>query len=179
MKLSTSNPLIRFLVFSVLLYVLWYVLYELWIHPQGAVDAFAINQIVEHARFILEAIGYRLNPDDVYAGEFVNTIGILGTAGVWIGDPCNGITLFALFTGFILAFPGPIRRKLWFIPMGILSIHLLNVIRVVALVIVSNYWPETLDFNHTYTFTILVYSYVFLLWYLWATKYSQVDVSKA
>ena len=31
---------------------------------------------------------------------------------------------------------------------------------------------EVLDFNHTYTFTILVYSYVFFLWFLWATKLS-------
>ena len=28
--------------------------------------------------------------------------------------------------------------------------------------------PEILDFNHTYTFTILVYGYVFYLWYLWS-----------
>lgn len=35
----------------------------------------------------------------VFAGNnpTIRTIGIDGTNGLWIGDPCNGLSLFALF----------------------------------------------------------------------------------
>jgi len=113
--------------------------------------------------------------------ENIRTIGIDGTHGLWIGDPCNGLTLFALFTGFIIAYPGPLKKKLWFIPVGIIAIHFINIIRIVALSLIVYYFPdpEVLDFNHTYTFTLLVYGFVFSLWYVWAGKLSGIDSMKS
>ena len=32
--------------------------------------------------------------------------------------------------------------------------------------------PELLDFNHDYTFTIIVYAFVFMLWYIWIQRFS-------
>ena len=49
---------------------------------------------------------------------------------VYVGDYCNGLVFCALFMGFVLAYPGPVRRKVWFIPAGTLAIYLLNVVRV-------------------------------------------------
>jgi hypothetical protein len=43
---------------------------------------------------------------------------------------------------------------------------------VAALAIIVDINPEWLDFNHDYTFTILVYAAVFALWYLWIEKFS-------
>jgi exosortase/archaeosortase family protein len=60
--------------------------------------------------------------------------------------------------------------------LGILIIHLLNIIRVIALTLLAYKAPEYLDFNHTYTFTILVYSVVFILWMIWALKISKVQI---
>jgi exosortase family protein XrtF len=117
-------------------------------------------------------MGYDIIPQGLF-GEGIRTAGIDGSHGVWVGDPCNGLTLFALFTGFVLAFPGPVVRKLWFIPVGIITIHILNVLRVTCLAIIQYYTPQYLEFNHTYTFTILVYSYVFVLWYVWAARLSK------
>lgn len=92
--------------------------------------------------------------------------------GVWVGDACNGFILFALFAIFVAAYPGPLKRKLWFIPAGILGIHLINAIRVAILTIIAEKSPESLTFNHNYTFTALVYAFVFWLWYVWASKLS-------
>jgi len=41
------------------------------------------------------------------------------------------------------------------------------VLRVVALITINYYAPQYIEFNHTYTFTILVYSIIFLLWMWW------------
>jgi hypothetical protein len=40
------------------------------------------------------------------------------------------------------------------------------------LVLINNHYPQYLDFNHLYTFTILVYAIIFILWYIWAKKYA-------
>ena len=47
--------------------------------------------------------------------------------GVWIGEPCNGIKIFGLFTIFIISFKGKWSKKIWFIPLGILCLHFLKI----------------------------------------------------
>ena len=77
--------------------------------------------------------------------------------GVWIGEPCNGVKIFGLFTLFILAFPGSWKKKLWFIPLGIFIVHTANAIRIALLTIMSAENPKALDFNHNITFQVIVY----------------------
>lgn len=159
----------RFIVLAAILYLGWYILYELYLHPWGKLDRLVIENLIWIAGLILRGMGYELlpsPPEDVG----IRTIGIDGTHGLWIGDPCNGLTLFALFSIFVIAYPGPIRKKAWFIPLGMIGIHLINALRVVALSIIVTYDYAYLDFNHTYTFSIIVYGFVFFLWYVWAGK---------
>ncbi len=166
-----TNPLILFFLKSSFLFLLWIIVYDFWINPAQTFDLFVIDQLLTQGRFILELLGYELIPDAVYDTDY-RTLGLDGTHGVWVGDPCNGITIFALFVGFIVAYPGKLLQKLWFIPFGIITIHLLNVIRIAALCIILLEAPDKLEFNHTYVFTTIIYSYIFLLWYWWANKLS-------
>ena len=163
MGTSGQKPVLRFLLTASGLYLLWYILYDLWIHPAGWLDNFIIKNSILLSKFVLSFAGY---------GVFISDrlIGIENSGGVWIGDPCNGVALFALFAGFIIAYPGKASMKLLFIPLGILSIHLLNVLRIISLLLIQNYAPSVLDFNHTYTFTFLVYGYIFILWMIWVKK---------
>ena len=157
---------------AVLLYTGWYLVYQEWLKHTTKIDLAVIKNLESSAAFALNLLGYTLIEESEI--ESIRTIGIDGTHGLWIGDPCNGIILFALFTGFVLAYPGPWKKKLWFIPFGLITIHIINIARIMGLAMVVYHFPdpEVLDFNHTYTFTILVYSYVFFLWFLWATKLS-------
>jgi exosortase family protein XrtF len=99
-------------------------------------------------------------------------IGVDGTGGLWIGDNCNGIALFALFTGFIIAYPGNWKKKLVYIPVGILLIQCLNIIRIVSLAILDTRSRAWTEINHTYTFTIIIYGFIFFLWMFWTNKVS-------
>ncbi len=160
MNLSEIRPVLRFLLLATGLYLLWYVIYDLWLHPAGRLDDFVVSNSIFLAERILSGMGYSVFTE-------TRMIGITGAGGVWIGDPCNGIQLFALFSGFILAFPGKRMRKLWFIPGGIVCIHLLNVFRICGLILIQKYAPASLNFNHTYTFTFLMYAFIFGAWMLW------------
>lgn len=174
LKKYWNDPVNRFLTKAVLLYGIWYLIYQDWLHRSGQIDLAVIRSLEGAATWILKVAGYKLL--DESAIDNVRTIGIDGTHGLWIGDPCNGITLFSLFVGFLLVFPGPWKHKLWFIPIGMLAIHVLNILRVVALTLIVYYFPDpaVLDFNHTYTFTLLVYAFVFGLWYWWVVGFSGV-----
>lgn len=167
---AKKNAFTRFILLSAILYGVLYVLYQFIVKKYTFYDQKFISSIVICTNFVLQAMGYKtfltLNEHDF------QVVGIDGSNGVWIGSNCNAITLFTLFSVFIVAYPGRQKAKLWFIPAGILAIHLLNLLRVIALTLIAYYYPQFLSFNHTYTFTFLIYSFIFLLWMIWVQKFS-------
>lgn len=164
-------PFTAFLLKAFSLYIAWYVIYEMWLHPAQTADLWVIDNLITVSSAILRLIGYKLI--DYPYNPALRTMGIDGSHGMWIGDPCNGLTLFALFAGFVIAYPGSLIKKIIFISAGIFTIHVFNIFRIVGLALVSLYFPDFLELNHTYTFTILIYSIIFFLWYLWAVRFSQ------
>lgn len=171
-KLFTENPVIRFLLFAVLLYLVWFIIDLYLIKPYTSLDRFLSLQLVYASAFLLSILGYI--PELTIATEEV-VIDVEGSTGmgVWVGEPCNGLTLFSLFAIFIIAYPGLWKHKAWFLPVGILAIHFINIIRITVLTLIAKDHAEYLDINHNYTFTIIVYSFVFVLWYWWAVKWSK------
>jgi exosortase/archaeosortase family protein len=99
-----------------------------------------------------------------------NLLLLNGQPTVVVGAPCDGLVLYALLAGFVLAYPGSNRRRLWFIPMGIAALWLLNVIRIMALALNHRYSPETFDFDHHYAFSAVAYAALGGLWLLWTRQ---------
>lgn len=172
-----DKDLSRFLGFGFVGYLFWYALYQYLLKEQTLLDEYLIHSMVVSSEWVLRQLGYALY--EMNASGLRWQIGIADSVGLLqIGAPCDGLVLFALFTIFVLAFPGNGRRKLWFIPLGIVLIHLANLLRVVSLVIIQFNSPESLKFNHDYTWTVLVYGFIFWLWYLWATKFSHAPTAR-
>ncbi len=165
-----QNAFIKFVFTAGFLYLILYLLYQFVVKKYTFYDQKFIGSIIHTSNYILKGIGY--TTFTVLQDRDYQVIGIDGSNGVWIGSNCNAITLFSLFSVFIIAYPGRVKDKFWFIPLGILVIHLLNIVRVIALVLIAYYSPSSLDFNHTYTFTFIVYSFIFLLWMVWVNKFS-------
>jgi exosortase family protein XrtF len=90
-----------------------------------------------------------------------------GEAIISIDTPCNGIPMLYLFGSFVLVYPGPWKRKLVFIPAGMMVIHGLNLIRIIALSYISIYSSDYFYFNHKYLFQIIVYGLILSLWFYW------------
>lgn len=166
--INLKNKTTRFFVFASILYLTWYVLYQLFVKPHTQIDEKLISLIIANAGFILKLFGFTVYQST--EDRDLQLIGVDGAHPIWIGTPCNALTLFMFFALFVIAFPGSIKRKLWFIPIGIVIIHLANVLRVVALTVINYHAPQYVEFNHIYTFTILVYSIIFLLWMWWVNS---------
>jgi exosortase family protein XrtF len=162
-----KQPLFLFILKILGVYLLWQIIYDTYLHSNSSIDLTLVELTIKHSKWILDKLGFR-----TFSGA-VRLIGIDSTSGLWMGDPCNGIILFALFSSFIIAFPGSFKTKIWFIPLGISIIYLANVLRVVLLAIIQLYVSRsTLEFHHTYTFTYLVYGIIFCMWWIWVNKFS-------
>jgi exosortase family protein XrtF len=151
-------------------YLFWFFLYELYIKPNTLLDEKVISNIIYFSDKLLSLFYPRMytSVDD----RNMQMIGVDGGQPVWVGGPCDGVSIMAIFIIFIACFPANNKSKLWFIPLGIFIIHFLNILRVSALVMLSFHAPDYLAFNHTYTFTILIYAIIFGMWMFWVNKFA-------
>ena len=171
-KFKTLNTFHKFLLKAGLLYVFFYFIYELILKKYTSFDQYFIRIIINACELILSFLNYK-----TFSSREINdfqVFGIDGSNGVWIGGPCNGVTLMFLFAIFIIAYPGNFKHKLWYLPIGIILVYSLNLFRIVSLSLIAYYKPSYLEINHTYTFTFIAYSFVFSLWMLWVNKFSIV-----
>lgn len=95
-----------------------------------------------------------------------------------IGRPCLCADVMMLLIAFVVAYPGPWKKKLWFLPLGLLAIHLMNVLRITALCLTKIYHPKWMYINHTYIFNIVMLGFTFMLWVIWITKFSPDNPKK-
>jgi exosortase family protein XrtF len=159
-------PLVRFAVLAGFFYLLWFFGYEHYLAADGRLDVALSHNLAVVSAAGLRLLGYVIT----VSADARPLITLSGQPAVIVGHECNGLVLYALFGGFILAFPGPLRRKLWFVPLGLFLIYALNVLRIMALCLNNYYSHQTVDFNHHYTFTAIVYASIFGLWMWWATR---------
>ena len=178
-----SHPFIRFILSFALLIFLWFAFYH-FIYKinfvfsnDSSVDLLNYISIIlaEQSNFILNTFGFNTLIEVQNEIVITKIIGNDFDHGVWIGEPCNGVKLFGVFSIFIIAFPGKLKSKIWFIPIGILIIHFVNVIRIAILTVISSNNPKILDFNHNVTFQVIIYSIILILWFVWINKYADFN----
>lgn len=88
------------------------------------------------------------------------------------------IQLCFFFAALICSYPGKWISKLWFPVVGVISINILNVIRIILIIYAAHHYPERIQFNHNYVFNIAIYIFTFFMWVLWVNKISKTKVSK-
>ena len=183
MKKYFENPFIKFIAIFSGLAIVWFSLYHN-IYNLDKLFSSDVNQVdiqknisiglAKYANVFVSLCGYEPTLDFSTDLVITSVKGDYFNHGVWIGEPCNGVKVFGLFSLFIMAFPGSWKKKLWFIPLGVFVVHTANAIRIAALTIISAKNPEALDFNHNITFQVIIYGLIFLLWYWWVQKLSVI-----
>lgn len=172
-----KNPFIKFLVVFSILIIIWFGFYEN-IYQLGELlhTDFQRNisiHVAQMSMAFIQLFGYSPVIDTTTDFVIISVEGNYLSHGAWIGEPCNGLKVFGLFSIFIIAFKGKWYHKIWFIPLGVFFLHIINAIRIAILTIISAQNPALLDFNHNITFQVIVYGFVFGLWYLWVNKLSK------
>ena len=172
-EFSQNKKPLLFILKMLGLFLMMYCIYEFIIIKYTNIDGYLIEVIIRQAGYLLELSGYKLlDPNPLYTSH----IGIEGTSGVIVGNTCDGLSLFILFACFVFIFKGKLWFKLLYSVLGILIIHFFNVIRVYALALIVKYSPESLEFHHSYTFTLFIYTVIFILWILKVKLYSKYKI---
>jgi exosortase family protein XrtF len=169
--IAKNKELIRFLASAFFLLLLWVLLTSFFPSVVADMHYNIIRPQADISAFFLRLFGYVVDQDYMVNGCEARLV-FAGGGSLCIGSGCSGLELFILFFGFILLMRGRLKDKLWFIPLGFAAILLLNIIRIILLAVIFYHTPQYLDFNHKYTFVIIVYGAIFGLWVLWVNKFA-------
>jgi exosortase/archaeosortase family protein len=90
--------------------------------------------------------------------------------GILIVWGCTAIKQSFIFLCIMLISKGLWKRKLWYIPLGLLAIYLFNIFRITLIAIITNKHPELFGLLHLYVFKYLFYGFIFMIWVLWEEK---------
>lgn len=160
MKKWLKSDIAQFLLKVVGIYILWYIIYDLWLLPDGRLDKWLVLNVIDVSSSLLSGMGY-----DVYwTGRL---IGLENTAGILLVNGCSGISAIGLFIGFVIAYPGRWIPRISFILVGIGVIYLVNILRIIVLVITQQFYPAIFDITHDYSTTAIFYLVIFVLWMIW------------
>lgn len=130
----------------------------------GKMEAFMAHQVfVPSAWFVESILSYSMKT--VGNGLYFENGGYVEVVG-----SCSGLKQFYQWTVLMILFPGPWKKKIWYIPLGLLVIHIVNIFRIVILSVVVVHWPQHWDFIHEWILRPFFYVVIFLMWVIWVEK---------
>lgn len=167
------NSALRFTMLFLSITLFIYFFYQWYLLPDGRMDNF-LNRVLSVASLeSLQLFGIESSLKVVPEKPTDNHYLYLGNrAMVFIGSACNGFLLYVFFGCFILLHAGVWWQKLLFVSAGIVSIFMLNVLRIIALLYTLVIDPNLFEINHHYVFSFIVYGFIFILWRFWLKKHT-------
>ena len=170
-SIQEFKPTIFFLVKFLGLYLVGNLLYGMYVTAYEPHPDPVTHWVSSHTAAILISCGY---PVSTYDYKEIPTTSLLyrGKAVLAVYEGCNGLNTAIIFVAFVISFGPVCRAWLWFIPLGLLIIHLMNLGRITLLFFVAAYMPDAMYFTHKYLFTAFLYGVIFLLWVWWVKKFS-------
>lgn len=187
-RLKKYLPIIQFLGVTggLCLVYYWWLLPRIWTLPvvstlYGYVVHYTLLTLGETSVFILNALGYHswiisepeqlrgVVDDPLFeAMRYIDMEDVY--MNVYIKNFCLGINTMFVFFALIVGFPGRWKDRLWFIPLGVIGIHLINIIRIVALclAIILSSTPE--NFKHHEIFDAIAMVFIFLMFMVWVKR---------
>jgi exosortase/archaeosortase family protein len=120
------------------------------------------TSLAEGSAWLISLFGYQ----PVLIGN--NMVKIQGSSGVEIGNYCLALELMVLYITLVATYPAPLKLKVGVILGGLITIHLVNMLRVAVLNLMTVHLPQYVDFNHHFTFRILVFIFILVIynWYV-------------
>jgi exosortase/archaeosortase family protein len=146
--------------------------YEGLVDPKGSyysafLDKYSIIQLILNCLinpivWVLEIIGYEVL-------KTADTVGIMYQKRIHILAPCLGIKIMIAYTSLILGFPG--NNKILFLILGIAIIHVMNIGRMLAIILMNQHYPDIVNISHDF-FNYTSYALIIGLYYYWIKKYN-------
>lgn len=89
---------------------------------------------------------------------------------ITINKSCSGLKQQYQWVLLMIFFPGPWRKKLWFIPTGMLIMYTVNILRILILSGTLLYLPQYWHFAHDWILRPGFYIVIFGMWVYWEKR---------
>ncbi len=159
-----KHPVLKFIITFGICITLFYIIYSTKFFEENIAIPF-LNLQANFSSSILNIFGF---------GTTIKSNIISGSDQVLsIQRGCDGIEPIALFTIGVLLVPFSMKTKLPGIAFGIISLSLLNIIRIIGLFIIKLYQPQLFDPLHIhggYSIFIIVTVLLWIVWAQWAIQ---------
>jgi exosortase family protein XrtF len=170
-----QTQIAKFLQNALLIFIIWKSIYLIVLLPNRTIDdpltsmvgtqsVWLLNTIYSTNSYASKDIIATISFEGVSQSNPVANIYKNGTSLMKIADGCNGLELFVLYIGFIIAMPAMLKRKLAYIIFGVFIIHLVNLLRCAGLSVLIEHLQPYFDIAHHYIFKMVIYGIIFLLW---------------
>jgi exosortase family protein XrtF len=165
-SIQEFKPTILFLARFLVFYLVGNLLYGLFVTSYVPEADPVTRSVTKQTSAIITALGWSTTVRE-HASKPTTLLLYEGNVSLAVYEGCNGINTMVIFAAFIFGF-GPWNKKmLWFVPAGLLIIHVANLMRVGLLFFVAEYQPDFMYFVHKYLFTGFLYLIIFCLWIWW------------
>lgn len=174
MKTLLRDEAVSFVLKILSVYVVWKLVYYL-LHLPGEASALWARFIHRVGVFYASVTSPILNlfGEQTYQWDFYVIYAQSGR-NIRVEEHCLAIPAMVIFTGSILLFRGEAKHKLWFIPLGLFGIFLINLLRLIFLsVTFEHFSKEFFEINHQFIYVAITYGLIMGMIAWWMKKFSQ------
>lgn len=165
------KPAIWFVLRFFGIYAVFTFSYSLFLKPFESYPDTLTQWVAGQSRMLVNVTGLTAETLTVANENFVR-FWINGIHVANVVEGCNSASVLILFATFVLAFKGPLKRTIIFLSVGLVSVYVVNLLRIGILAIGIYKFPQYTELLHQLVFPVIIYGYVFLLWMWWVNKFS-------
>lgn len=163
-KYYKKKPLISFIIIAILCISIFQILLlpiiEKIIFPEYL---YFLSDFSTYFLHLIDSNYLNIN-EKIYFGE---------TYLVDIHPTCSGIGHFAIFISFVIAYPIKTKHKIWLSIIGLSTIFILNMVRLVSLtIILKHYGIFIFNILHIHIFPYFIYLTLLILVIWWIKRFS-------
>lgn len=169
------KPVLKILLRFVMIYVVMVLAYQFYLNEfkSAGLDPFS-TWVMKQTTFVQELCGYASQmipgkPADETTWFFVG-----GKYTSRMVEGCNAISVMILFLAFVFAFYKGAKTFVFAI-IGLVFLHLMNVLRIAGLNIIILKLPQYSRMGHDYLFPAIIYGSVVVLWLIWVKYFALKD----
>lgn len=166
-----------FMIILLIFHVLWKVFVTDFLSVGFILSSaqYLAEKVYQSSAWIVELFGVNVAAFDelkIDGQLHQNVFYYAGTNGyVYVNVSCSGLKQFYQWFFLMILYPGPWKNKLWFIPTGLVIIHIVNIMRILGMIAVTIYLPEKWHLMHDYVARPFFYVVMFFLWVWWNERY--------
>ncbi len=122
-----------------------------------------------------ELLNFLNFPIELTANNVIRHDNNVAVMVVW---SCTGLKQAYIFTCIILFYRGSFKKKIWYIPLGLVIIYAFNIFRITAITGLIKANPNWFYLLHEHAFKYMFYAVIFGLWVVWEERISRKAIQK-